>query len=124
MSAIVKVGDLSIGNEEPVTIIAGPCALESREHALEMAGALKEISRDLGFGLIYKTSFDKANRTALTAERGVGMAKGLHRKLPDRGVEVQFFELPETKIELIAPLGANSSVQAFLDKREPEWPDP
>jgi methylmalonyl-CoA epimerase len=52
-------------------------------------------------------------------ETTLGMAKGLHRKLPDRGVEVQFFELPETRIELLAPLGANSSVQSFLDKRGP-----
>lgn len=77
MSAIVKVGDLSIGNDQPLTVIAGPCALESRAHAMEMAGALSEIARDLGFGLIYKSSFDKANRTSLKGSRGLGMKESL-----------------------------------------------
>jgi 2-dehydro-3-deoxyphosphooctonate aldolase (KDO 8-P synthase) len=66
-----------IGNAEPLTIIAGPCALESRSHALETAHALKEIAGRLGIGLIYKTSFDKANRSSATSGRGVGLDEAL-----------------------------------------------
>lgn len=66
-----------IGNGLPFTLLAGPCAMESREHALEMAGALKEITARLGIPLIYKTSFDKANRTSLKSGRGIGLDKAL-----------------------------------------------
>jgi len=65
------------GNAEPLAIIAGPCALESRQHALETAHALKEIAERLGIGLVYKTSFDKANRTSGRAVRGIGLAEAL-----------------------------------------------
>ncbi|MDA1309086.1 MAG: 3-deoxy-8-phosphooctulonate synthase [Proteobacteria bacterium] len=71
------VGGLEIDNDLPFTLIAGPCQLESRDHAMEMAEALTGICAGLGIGLIYKTSFDKANRTSLSGERGIGMAKGL-----------------------------------------------
>ncbi|MEZ5669222.1 MAG: 3-deoxy-8-phosphooctulonate synthase [Alphaproteobacteria bacterium] len=74
---VVKIGALSVGNRMPLTLIAGPCALESREHALEMSQALVELCGRLGIGLIYKTSFDKANRTAGDAPRGIGMAAAL-----------------------------------------------
>jgi 2-dehydro-3-deoxyphosphooctonate aldolase (KDO 8-P synthase) len=73
----VRVGSVDIGNAKPLTIIAGPCALESRAHALEMANALKEIARNAGVGLIYKTSFDKANRTSAGSERGIGLDQAL-----------------------------------------------
>ncbi len=73
----VTVGSLTIGNDLPLTLIAGPCVLESRDHALECAGALAEIAARLGIGLIYKTSFDKANRTSMASARGIGMADGL-----------------------------------------------
>ena len=73
----VQVGDLTIGNDQPLTVIAGPCALEGRSHALEMSQALVEITGKLGIGLIYKSSFDKANRTSIGANRGVGMAESL-----------------------------------------------
>ena len=73
----VAVGDITIGNDLPLVLIAGPCALESRSHALEVSAALVEITRKLGIPLIYKTSFDKANRTSLSGERGVGFASGL-----------------------------------------------
>jgi 2-dehydro-3-deoxyphosphooctonate aldolase (KDO 8-P synthase) len=73
----VTIGNLTLGNDLPLVLIAGPCALESRGHALEMSAALGEITRGLGIGLIYKTSFDKANRTSLGGERGVGIAEGL-----------------------------------------------
>jgi 2-dehydro-3-deoxyphosphooctonate aldolase (KDO 8-P synthase) len=77
-NAIVATGDLRIANSLPLTIIAGPCVLESRAQALEVAGFLKEIATRLGFGLVYKSSFDKANRTSTQSERGMG----LHEALP------------------------------------------
>ena len=72
-SPVVKVGNVEIGNALPLSIIAGPCQLESRAHALEMASALKEIAARAGVGLIYKTSFDKANRTSANTARGLGL---------------------------------------------------
>lgn len=69
----IKIGPLEIGNDLPLVLIAGPCALESRDHALEMSHALTEMCGRLGIGLIYKTSFDKANRTSLDSPRGLGM---------------------------------------------------
>jgi 2-dehydro-3-deoxyphosphooctonate aldolase (KDO 8-P synthase) len=74
---IVAVGAVRFGNHLPLALIAGPCALESRGHAIEMAGALKEIAARLGIGLVYKTSFDKANRTSVTSARGVGLEAAL-----------------------------------------------
>jgi 2-dehydro-3-deoxyphosphooctonate aldolase (KDO 8-P synthase) len=73
----VQVGDITIGNDKPVTIFAGPCSMESRGHAMDMAGALKEISDELGFGLVYKSSFDKANRTSSSSPRGIGISEAL-----------------------------------------------
>ena len=73
----VTIGDLEVGNDKPFTLIAGPCAMESREHALEMASGLSEICGKLGIGLIYKSSFDKGNRTSIDSPRGIGMAKAL-----------------------------------------------
>lgn len=73
----IKVGDFEIGNDLPLTLIAGPCAMESRGHALDMAGSLKELSEKLGFNLIYKTSFDKANRTSIRSNRGFGLENAL-----------------------------------------------
>ena len=73
----VTIGDLVIGNDLPLTMIAGPCMLESRAHALESASALAEIASRIGIGLIYKTSFDKANRTSAQSERGIGLDDGL-----------------------------------------------
>jgi 2-dehydro-3-deoxyphosphooctonate aldolase (KDO 8-P synthase) len=73
----VTIRDLTLGNDRPLTIIAGPCALESRAHALEMSQALAEMAAKLGIGLIYKTSFDKANRTSLASGRGLGLEAAL-----------------------------------------------
>ena len=75
--SVVEVGNVRFGNHLPVTVIAGPCQLESRAHALETAQALKEISARVGFGLVYKTSFDKANRTSASAARGIGLEAAL-----------------------------------------------
>src|ERR671936_966047 len=85
-NAIVAVGTARFGNTLPLALIAGPCALESREHALEMAPALKETAGKAGISLVFKTSFDKANRTSAKSQRGVG----LNRALP------MFAEIRET----------------------------
>jgi 2-dehydro-3-deoxyphosphooctonate aldolase (KDO 8-P synthase) len=76
-NAIVEIGETRFGNALPLALLAGPCALQSRQHALEMAAALKEIAARLGLGLVYKTSFDKANRTSGASARGVGLDKAL-----------------------------------------------
>jgi 2-dehydro-3-deoxyphosphooctonate aldolase (KDO 8-P synthase) len=74
---IVTVGEARFGNTLPLALIAGPCALEGRAHALEVATALKEIAGRVGIGLVYKTSFDKANRTSLKSNRGIGLKDAL-----------------------------------------------
>jgi len=74
---VVSAGAVKFGNALPLSIIAGPCQLESRAQALEVAGALKEIATRLGIGLVFKTSFDKANRTSASAARGVGLDDAL-----------------------------------------------
>jgi 2-dehydro-3-deoxyphosphooctonate aldolase (KDO 8-P synthase) len=76
-SPVIPVGEASFGNDLPLTLMAGPCALESRAHALEMAEALKEVAAKAGVGLVYKSSFDKANRTSLKSARGIGLAEAL-----------------------------------------------
>src|SRR5882762_9286364 len=76
-NSIVTVGTARFGNTLPLMLIAGPCALESREHALEMASALKEIAGKVGIGLVFKTSFDKANRTSAKSARGIGLDAAL-----------------------------------------------
>jgi 2-dehydro-3-deoxyphosphooctonate aldolase (KDO 8-P synthase) len=73
----VAIGDITIGNDLPMVFIVGPNTLESRAHALEMSAALAEIAQRLGIDLIYKTSFDKANRTSIAGERGIGLTAGL-----------------------------------------------
>lgn len=73
----LAIGDLPVGNHLPFVLIAGPCQIESEAHTMEMAEALCAIARETGVGLIYKSSFDKANRTSIGAARGVGMASGL-----------------------------------------------
>ena len=74
---LVKCGKLNISNTSPFTLIAGPCQLENEKHALEVSSELKKITEKLGLGLIYKTSFDKANRTSLKGKRGLGLEKSL-----------------------------------------------
>ena len=73
----VTIGNINISNRLPMTLIAGPCAIESKDHALDMASALVEMTAKLGMGFIYKSSFDKANRTSLHSPRGLGLEKGL-----------------------------------------------
>ncbi len=73
----IRIGNVTVANDAPFVLIAGPCALESRAHAMEMSAALVEITAKLGIGLIYKSSFDKANRTSLDSPRGMGLAESL-----------------------------------------------
>ncbi len=77
MQRIVQVGTLAIGNDLPFVLIAGPCQIEFRGHALEVAAALSEMSRTTGVSIIYKSSYDKANRTSVAAARGIGIGDGL-----------------------------------------------
>ncbi len=74
---VVRVGGIEIGNHLPFVLIAGPCQIESRDHALEVAAALRELADTTGVRIIYKSSYDKANRTSVGAQRGIGMAQGL-----------------------------------------------
>jgi len=76
-NAAVSVGPVTFANDAPLALIAGPCQLETRQHAFDMAGALKEMTGRLGIGLVYKTSFDKANRTSLGGRRGAGLDAAL-----------------------------------------------
>jgi len=76
-NSTVTIGAVRFGNDVPVSLIAGPCALESKAHALEMASALKEIAARAGIGFVYKTSFDKANRTSARSARGLGLDQAL-----------------------------------------------
>src|SRR5438876_2109083 len=73
----IKAGSVTFGNDLPLVLIAGPCQMESRAHALEVALALKEMTTKLGIGLVYKTSFDKANRTSAAGKRGLGFERAL-----------------------------------------------
>ena len=73
----VRIGEVTFANDRPIAVFAGPCQMESRAHALEMASALKEIAGRLGIGLVYKTSFDKANRTSANSARGIGLDQAL-----------------------------------------------
>jgi 2-dehydro-3-deoxyphosphooctonate aldolase (KDO 8-P synthase) len=76
-AAQVRVGDVLFANDAPISVLAGPCQMESRAHALDMAAALAEVSKSLGFGLVFKASFDKANRTSLSGKRGIGLDAAL-----------------------------------------------
>ena len=73
----VVVGNVTFSNDAPFSLIAGPCQMESRAHALEMAAAVKEIAANLGIPVVFKSSFDKANRTSLTGKRGIGLKEAL-----------------------------------------------
>lgn len=73
----LKIGNFQIGNKLPLALLAGPCQIESRQHAIDMAGAMIEITKDLGMNYIFKASFDKANRTSINTPRGVGLEEGL-----------------------------------------------
>jgi 2-dehydro-3-deoxyphosphooctonate aldolase (KDO 8-P synthase) len=73
----IKAGNVTFGNDLPFVLIAGPCQMESREHAMEMAEALSYMAKEMGIGFVYKSSFDKANRTSIRGKRGIGMASAM-----------------------------------------------
>lgn len=73
----VKIGNFEIGNKLPLALLAGPCQIESRQHAIDMCGAMVEITRELGINYVFKASFDKANRTSINTPRGVGLEEGM-----------------------------------------------
>jgi 2-dehydro-3-deoxyphosphooctonate aldolase (KDO 8-P synthase) len=77
-NAVVSIGGVKAGNHLPMMVFAGPCQMESREHAFMVAGRLKDICARLGIGLVYKSSFDKANRTSLSGKRGLGLEKAMN----------------------------------------------
>ncbi|RWO57944.1 3-deoxy-8-phosphooctulonate synthase [Mesorhizobium sp.] len=116
----VTVGNVVFGNSAPLSLIAGPCQLESRQHAFDMAGALKELTEKLGLGLVYKTSYDKANRTSLGGTRGAG----LDAALPVFDDLRQAFSLPiltdihtEEQCALVAPHVDILQIPAFLSRQ-------
>ncbi|UVK36930.1 3-deoxy-8-phosphooctulonate synthase [Mesorhizobium sp. AR10] len=116
----VTVGNVVFGNAAPLTLIAGPCQLESRQHAFDMAGALKELTGKLGIGLVYKTSYDKANRTSLSATRGAG----LDAALPVFDDLRKAFSLPvltdvhtEEQCTIVAPHVDILQIPAFLSRQ-------
>ena len=114
---IVAVGNTQFGNKLPLALIAGPCALESRDHAFEMASALKEIADRLRIGFVYKTSFDKANRTSVKSKRGVGLDRALPIFAEIRGqlgvpVLTDVHEIPQC--ELVSQVADVLQIPAFL----------
>ncbi|PBB99692.1 3-deoxy-8-phosphooctulonate synthase [Mesorhizobium sp. WSM3862] len=119
-NAAVSVGKVVFANNAPLSLIAGPCQLESRQHAFDMAGALKELTIRLGIGLVYKTSYDKANRTALGGARGAG----LEAAMPIFDALRKEFGLPvltdvhtEEQCALVAPHVDVLQIPAFLSRQ-------
>ncbi|UCI05789.1 3-deoxy-8-phosphooctulonate synthase [Mesorhizobium sp. B1-1-8] len=119
-NASVTVGKVVFDNAAPLSLIAGPCQLESRQHAFDMAGALTELTRKLGIGLVYKTSYDKANRTSLSATRGAG----LEAALPVFDDLRKEFSLPvltdvhtEEQCAIVAPHVDVLQIPAFLSRQ-------
>ena len=119
-NAVVTVGNVKIGNAEKLSIIAGPCQLESREHAFEMASALKEMAVKAGVGLIYKTSFDKANRTSSSGKRGLGLEKSLQIFSDIRekfGLPVLTDVHEKEQCAIVAPVVDVLQIPAFLSRQ-------
>ncbi len=116
----VTVGNVRFANDAPLALIAGPCQFESRQHAFDIAGALQELAARLGIGLVYKTSYDKANRTSLSSTRGAGLAAAmpvfdeLREKL---GVPVLTDVHTEEQVALVAPHVDVLQIPAFLSRQ-------
>ena len=116
----VLVGAVRFGNRLPLALIAGPCALESRAHALAMAGALKEIAARVGIGLVYKTSFDKANRTSAKSARGIGLdqALGIFAEIRDKLELPVLTDVHEAEqCARLAPVVDVLQIPAFLSRQ-------
>lgn len=113
----VQIGNVTFSNSAPLALIAGPCQMESRDHAFAMAGRLKEITDRLGIGLVYKSSFDKANRTSLKAQRGIGLDKAME-VFADLKKEFDFPVLTDIHTEeqcaAVAPVVDVLQIPAFL----------
>lgn len=113
----VTVGKVTFSNAAPIAVFAGPCQMESRAHALEMASALKEIAAKLGLGFVYKSSFDKANRTSLSGKRGIGLEAALPVFAEIRetlGLPVVTDVHTEEQCALLAPVVDVLQIPAFL----------
>jgi len=113
----IQVGDTVFANDKPVSFILGPCQLESRQHAFDMAGSIKEIQQRLGFNFIYKSSYDKANRTSIDATRGIGIEEAM-RIFDDLknelGISILTDVHSETQCERVAPHVDVLQIPAFL----------
>ena len=119
-NAVVKVGAVEIGNARKLAIIAGPCQLESREHAFEMASALKEMAAKADVGLVYKTSFDKANRSSTSGRRGLGLEKSLQIFADIRsqlGLPILTDVHEREQVALLAPVVDVLQIPAFLSRQ-------
>jgi len=117
-AARVHAGNVVFANDAPIAVLAGPCQMESRAHALEMASALAEIAKKLGIGLVYKSSFDKANRTSLTGRRGIG----LEAALPVFAEIRETLGLPiVTDVHEVAQCAPVAEVVDVLRSREVSW---
>jgi 2-dehydro-3-deoxyphosphooctonate aldolase (KDO 8-P synthase) len=117
LNSVVSVGKVRFGNALPLALIAGPCQLESREHAFMMAGRLMEICSRLNIGLVYKSSFDKANRTSLGGKRGLGLEKSLQVFADLRselGLPVLTDVHTEEQCAVVAPVVDVLQIPAFL----------
>jgi len=119
-NSTVTVGNAVFGNNAPLALIAGPCQLESRQHAFDMAGALKELTTKLGIGLVYKSSYDKANRTSLSSTRGAGLDAALPvfddlRK--EFGLPVLTDVHSEEQCRIVAPHVDVLQIPAFLSRQ-------
>ncbi|HWK81653.1 MAG TPA: 3-deoxy-8-phosphooctulonate synthase [Thermomicrobiales bacterium] len=117
---IVTAGSVTFDNAAPLALIAGPCQLETRQHALDIAGQLKEICTDLGIGLVYKTSYDKANRTSLGGRRGAGLeaAMPVFDEIRETlGLPVLTDVHTEEQCALVAPHVDILQIPAFLSRQ-------
>ncbi len=119
-NAAVKAGTVTFDNSAPLALIAGPCQLETRQHAFDMAGALREMTAKLGIGLVYKTSYDKANRTSLSGKRGAGLEAALPifddiRK--EFGLPVLTDIHTEEQCAIVAPHVDILQIPAFLSRQ-------
>lgn len=113
----ITIGNVTFSNKKPLAVILGPCQMESRDHAFQMAGMIKEITDRLGIGFVYKSSFDKANRTSLTGKRGIGLEKALE-VFADLKKEFGFPVITDVHTEeqcaIVAPIVDILQIPAFL----------
>lgn len=116
-NSTISVGNVVFSNNAPLSIIAGPCQMESRDHAFEMAGRIKKIADRLGIGFVYKSSFDKANRTSLSSQRGIGLEKAMEIFTDlkrEFGIPVLTDVHTEDQCKIVAPIVDILQIPAFL----------